>query len=190
MDRLPVPEDDGAASHLPGAKVPRLVLSDASGAPCELGELGRPIVLYVYPATGVPGRDPALDPAPGWDEIPGAPGCTAQSHGYRELYLSFRGLGFEVMGVSTQPASEQQDFMSRNAVPFRLLSDPELVLSAALALPTFSAGNRRFYKRLSLAIVDGTVVHVRYPVFPPHRDAEAMLAWLERQSHLTRGRSR
>lgn len=31
-------------------------------------------VLYFYPATGVPGRDPALDPAPRWDEIPGAAG--------------------------------------------------------------------------------------------------------------------
>jgi peroxiredoxin len=51
-------------------------------------------------------------------------------------------------------------------------------LADALALPTFDADGRRFYKRLTLVVRDATVEHVFYPVFPPDRHAAEVLDWL------------
>lgn len=178
MAELPMPVDDGAAKHLTGLVIPSISLQDSSGRSHNLGSVKR-LVLYVYAATGVPGRAPALDPAPGWDSIPGAPGCTAQSLGFRGQFTRLSALGFEVLGVSAQPREEQRDFVARHDVPFPVLNDSEFVLASAMGLPTFTVGTRRFYKRLSLVAVEGKIVHVRYPVFPPHSDAEQIADWLE-----------
>ena len=76
---LPAPVDDGATDHLVGAEMPQLVLESSQG-PVDLAELmARRAVLYIYPATGIPGR-PTPD---GWDAIPGARGCTPQSCAFR-----------------------------------------------------------------------------------------------------------
>jgi len=69
---LPVPEDDGAADHLPGMRLPPISLASTSGAVVDLTALPGRTVVYCYPMTGKPDRSlPA-----GWDEIPGARGCT------------------------------------------------------------------------------------------------------------------
>nr|WP_245627716.1 MerR family transcriptional regulator [Actinomadura oligospora] len=65
---LPVPEDDGAAAHLPGAKVPPLELQGTGGGSVRLDALGAGrTVIYIYPLTGRPG----VDVPDGWDSIPG-----------------------------------------------------------------------------------------------------------------------
>src|SRR5471032_2927488 len=75
---LPVPEDDGRADHLPGLAMPALVLQSSQG-PVNLAELGADrAVLYIYPRSGKPGV-PLLE---GWDEFPGARGCTPHSCGF------------------------------------------------------------------------------------------------------------
>ena len=71
---LPVPEDDGAARHLTGMKLPDVTLPATTGPAVSLAKLTGRTVLYVYPRTGVPG----VDALPGWDDIPGARGCTPQ----------------------------------------------------------------------------------------------------------------
>src|SRR2546423_14270485 len=74
-DGLPVPEDDGAADHLPGLEFPDVTLPSSRG-PVNLAELARErLGLYVYPRAGRPRRPMP----PGWDDIPGAAGCTPQS---------------------------------------------------------------------------------------------------------------
>ncbi|MFG3131043.1 MerR family DNA-binding transcriptional regulator [Streptomyces tendae] len=80
---LPVPEDDGAAAHLPGTKVPRLELQGTGDAACRLDALGAGrTVVYIYPLTGRPG----VDLPDGWDSIPGARGCTPEACGIRDHY--------------------------------------------------------------------------------------------------------
>lgn len=176
---LPVPVDDGAAAHLLGRALPDLTLIDAEGASHALHALGAKLVLFVYPATGVPGRDPALDPAPGWDAIPGAPGCTVHALGYRQHAARFAALGYAVAGLSAQPREEQSEFAARNQLPFPLLNDAGFQLAHALDLPTFTVRGRRFYQRLALVARHHEIVHVSYPVFPPNRNAERVLDWLE-----------
>jgi peroxiredoxin (alkyl hydroperoxide reductase subunit C) len=180
LGTLPVPADDGAAAHLVGRELPDLTLVDSVGISHSLRVLGKRLVMFVYPATGVPGRDPALDPAPGWDEIPGASGCTIHSLGYRERAERFAALGFRVAAVSAQSREEQAEFVARHRIQFPVLNDSSFELANALRLPTFTVAGRTFYRRLSLVAVDQRLVHVTYPVFPPHRDAEQMLQWLER----------
>src|SRR5205085_3670820 len=137
------PADDGAADHLLGRELPDLTLPSSSG-PVNLAELARErLVLYVYPRTGNPGQ-PML---PGWDELPGARGCTPQSCGFRDHAAELAAFGARVAGVSAQTLAEQQDFAERNRMPFPVVSDEGFVLAEMLSLPTFQFDGRRFYKR-------------------------------------------
>lgn len=174
---LPIPVDDGAADHLPGERVPSLVLSSTLGGTLDLGALAEEagtLVLYVYPRTGVPGQ-PLPD---GWDAIPGARGCTPQSCAFRDHAGELAELGATVAGLSAQPAAEQQELAAREHIPFALLSDPELRLAEALRLPTFGAAGMRLYTRITLVAEAGSIAKAFYPVFPPDRNAAEVVAWL------------
>ena len=175
---LPVPVDDGAADHLVGLELPRLVLDSSSG-PVDLAELaaGR-AVLYVYPATGFPGR-PTPD---GWDAIPGARGCTPQSCAFRDHAGELAELGARVAGLSAQPLEQQIEFAQREHMPFPVVADPRLELGDALGLPTFEFGGATLYKRITLVLEAGRVTRVFYPVFPPDRNAADVVAWLRARS--------
>jgi peroxiredoxin len=173
-DGLPVPEDDGAADHLPGLELPDLTLPSSAG-PVSLAELARErLVLYVYPRTGRPGR-PMLA---GWDDIPGARGCTPQSCGFRDHASELGEFRARVAGLSAQSLEDQVEFAERNRMPFPVVSDERLELAGALDLPTFEVEGLTLYKRLALVAEDGRIVKVFYPVFPPDRNAEDVLAWL------------
>jgi peroxiredoxin len=174
---LPVPVDDGAADHLPGLRLPALTLPATTGERIDLAEAAAAagmLVLYVYPRTGTPGELPP----DGWDAIPGARGCTPQSCAFRDHRAELRALGAEVLGLSAQPPAEQAEFAAREHLPFALVSDPDLQLAAALRLPTFDAAGMRLYKRVTLVVAAGTIVHAFYPVFPPDRNAAEVVAWL------------
>ena len=178
---LPVPADDGACDHLPGAIVPGIALPSTSGGMVDLRALAaRPAVLFFYPRTGVPGQPGGSD----WDSIPGARGCTPQSCGFRDLHDRFAALGARVAGVSTQETAYQREFVERNHVPFEMLSDAGLALTRALRLPTFefpvtSGGGSTLIKRMAWYVDGGRIVRVWYPVFTPDRNAATVLAWLE-----------
>lgn len=173
---LPAPVDDGAADHLPGATVPAISLPSTLGGAIDLGEVARErLVVYVYPRTGTPG-----EPAPaGWDDIPGARGCTPQSCAFRDARADLAAHGAALIGISAQTAAEQREFAARKRIPYPLLSDHELELADALRLPTFEAGGLRLYKRLTFVAEAGRIAKVFYPVFPPDRNAADVLAWLD-----------
>jgi peroxiredoxin len=171
---LPVPVDDGAADHLAGLAMPRLVL-DSSDGQVDLASFAESLaVLYVYPATGVPGRQ---SPA-GWDAIPGARGCTPQSCAFRDRVDDLAEMGARVAGLSAQTLEQQIEFARREHMPFPVIADPLLRLGEALTLPTFEFGGATLYKRITLVLEAGHVSHVFYPVFPPDRNADEVVAWL------------
>jgi peroxiredoxin len=173
---LPVPVDDGAADHLPGAAVPAVALPSTPGGELDLAEAARAcLVVYVYPRTGTPGRPSP----PGWDDIPGARGCTPQSCAFRDARDELAAHGAALVGVSTQTPDEQREFAQRERIPYPLLSDPELQLAGAMRLPTFEAGELTLYKRLTFVAEAGRIAKVFYPVFPPDRNAADVLAWLD-----------
>jgi peroxiredoxin len=174
-DDLPVPVDDGAASHLEGMEMPAISLPSTSGGDLDLRAASDgTLVLYVYPRTGRPG-----EPLPeGWDDIPGARGCTPQSCAFRDHFAELAALGADVLGMSAQTLPDQVEFAERVGLPYPILSDPELALAAALALPTFEVAGMRLYKRLTLIARGNRIVKALYPVFPPDRNAADVVAWL------------
>jgi peroxiredoxin len=172
---LPVPKDDGAADHLPGASVPALTLPSTRG-PIDLArEAEDLLVVYVYPRTGIPGR-PSPD---GWDSIPGARGCTPQSCAFRDRIDDFARHGASLLGLSAQTATEQAEFAEREGIPYPIVSDDSLQLADELGLPTFEVDGMTLYKRLTFVARGGTIRRVFYPVFPPDRNAADVLAWLD-----------
>ena len=175
-DGLPVPVDDGAADHLEGAEMPAISLPTTSGEALDLREAARgTLVLYVYPRTGRPG-----EPVPeGWNDIPGARGCTPQSCAFRDHFGELRALSADVLGMSAQPLSDQTEFAERVELPYPILSDLELALADALALPTFEVAGMRLYRRLTVVARAGRIVKAFYPVFPPDRNAADVVAWLQ-----------
>jgi peroxiredoxin len=173
---LPRPTDDGAASHLDGIALPDLTFPATDGGSIHLATLSGRCVLYIYPMTGRPGV-PLPD---GWDAIPGARGCTPQSCAFRDLYAELKSLNTAVFGVSTQSTDYQREARDRLHLPFQLLSDNALRLKALLRLPTFVVQGRELYKRLTLIANHGQIEKVFYPVFPPDRNAEDVLAWLRK----------
>lgn len=176
---LPIPEDDGAADHLEGSKVPAIELPSTLGGTLAPAETAKGLlVAYIYPRTGTPGK-----PSPsGWDDIPGARGCTPQSCAYRDSLAQFAALDATVIGISAQTAAEQREFAKREHIPFALFSDSDLLLAEALRLPTFEVEGASLYKRLTFVAAEGEIVKTFYPVFPPDRDAAEVLGWLAQRS--------
>jgi peroxiredoxin len=154
--------------------LPKLVLPATDGRDVDLSAIPGQLVIYVYPMTGRPGV-PLPD---GWDAIPGARGCTPQSCGFRDHYTEIQSLGASVFGLSAQTGEYQREARDRLHLPFEILSDSALRLKRLLRLPTFTAGGMELYKRLTLIFEDGRIVKVFYPVFPPDRNADDVLAWL------------
>lgn len=175
---LPVPVDDGACDHLAGMRVPSVPLLSTAGRVIDLTSLPGRTVLYCYPRTG----RPDVEPPKGWNEIPGARGCTPESCAFRDHCKELQSLGAQVFGLSAQSSEDQREAAARLDLPFELLSDAKLDFANALGLPTFQVEAMTLIKRLTLILSDGRIEKVFYPVFPPDRHAEEVLAWLAQHS--------
>ena len=172
---IPKPEDDGAASHLVGMRLPSIPLPATDGTLVDLSALPGRVVVYAYPRTGIPG----IENPPGWDMIPGARGCTPQSCAFRDHFAELKALGVtRLFGLSTQDTAYQREAADRLHLPFPILSDAELILATNLHLPMFMTSGMTLLARMALVIEDGTIVKVFYPVFPPDKNAEEVVAWL------------
>ena len=172
---LPVPQDDGACDHLTGMKLPPVRMRSTSGREIDVSFLKGTTVIFCYPRTGRPDQEVLT----GWNEIPGARGCTPQSCAFRDHHEELKRAGAaRVFGLSTQDTAYQREAVERLHLPFELLSDEKLALARALKLPTFEVGGMTLIKRLTLIARDGVVAKVFYPVFPPDRNAGDVLAWL------------
>lgn len=178
---IPAPQDDGAAAHLPGMRMPSLALTATSGSAVNLSVLKGRVVVFAYPRTGTAEKIGLTDD---WDMIPGARGCTPQSCAFRDLHNDLVVAGASaVFGLSTQDTAYQTEMAERLHLPFPVLSDDELELTHALNLPTMNVAGQVLLKRLALIIRDGKIEHVIYPVFPPDRNADDVLAWLLAQGN-------
>ena len=172
---LPIPIDDGACNHLAGMRVPAIALPSIAGRSVVLAREPGQTIVYCYPMTGRPGV--ALPE--GWDQIPGARGCTPESCGFRDHYRELTRLRASVYGLSTQATEYQQEASNRLHLPFELLSDSGLHFTEALRLPTFSVAGQTLIKRLTLILREGRIEKVFYPVFPPDRHAAELIAWMK-----------
>jgi len=87
---------------------PDFSLKDADGKEFRLSDhRGKRVLLVFYP-----GDD--------------TPVCTKQLCDYRDGIDSFRDLGVEVVGISSDDAESHRKFRDKHKLPFILLSDPDL----------------------------------------------------------------
>jgi peroxiredoxin len=171
---LPIPLDDGLAAHLEGLQLPDVSFASTSGELVNLSRYQHKLVIYVYPLTGRP--DVALPE--GWDEIPGARGCTPQACDFSNHYQELQALNAVVFGLSSQSTGYQSELKSRLHLPFDLLSDSDFLLRNTLSLPTFKVNELLLYKRLTLIVEQAIIKKVFYPVFPPDKNARQVIDWL------------
>ena len=174
--KIPAPHDDGAARHLEGLHLPDIALAATDGRSVSLARCQGRTVVYAYPRMGKPGQIALVD---GWDEIPGARGCTPQSCAFRDHFTELSAAGAsQVFGLSTQDTAYQAEAVARLHLPFAILSDEKGALATAVGLPTMQVADVTLLKRLAMIIDEGRITKVFYPVFPPDRNAGDVLAWL------------
>jgi len=173
--QIPKPVDDGQAEHLQGTRIPVVELLSTNGEMVNLASLSGRTVIYAYPMTGRPDV-PLPD---GWDQLPGARGCTPQSCAFRDHSgeLKQRGVS-RLFGISTQESAYQKEAADRLQLPFSLLSDSNLKFQNALNLPIMKVQKMTLLKRLTMVIDDGYITRVFYPVFPPDDSARVVVEWL------------
>jgi peroxiredoxin len=172
---LPVPQDDGAASHLIGQQLPSIALTATDGSVIDIGTRVNTVVIYCYPMTGQPN---VLLPD-GWDQIPGARGCTPQSCSFRDHYQEIRALGADVIGLSVQDTAYQKEMAERLHLPFPVVSDIDHKFQKALKLPTFQVAGMTLLKRITLIAKNGIIESVHYPVFPSDSDPDWVIERLK-----------
>jgi peroxiredoxin len=172
---LPTPVDDGACDRLLGKSLPSIALASTQGESIDLSAISGHVIIYCYPMTGQPGI-PLPD---GWEEIPGARGCTPQSCAFRDHYQELNDLGAQVFGLSTQSTEDQLEAKMRLHLPFELLSDRDLIFANLLKLPLFEIEGKHLIKRVTLIVQDGKIVKFFYPVFPPNRNVNDVIDWLK-----------
>jgi len=171
---LPAPKDDGATNHLRGVKLPDILMPATNGTTMNLGQIKGRLVIYCYPMTGKP-NVPLPD---GWNQIPGAKGCTPQSCSFRDHYKEIQAKGAEVVGLSTQKTDYQQEMADRLHLPFPVVSDSNLAFQKALNLPTFVVDSMTLLKRVTLIANNGVIEAVHYPIFPSDSDPAWVIDYL------------
>jgi peroxiredoxin len=172
---LPIPQDDGLASHLTGCTMPSVVLQSTSGKLVDVSSIKGWKVVYCYPLTG----RPDVNLPSGWDQIPGARGCTPQACAFRDYNQELLTIGVSVYAVSTQTPDYQKEMVDRLHIPFDVLSDAKFDLTNAMHLPTMEVNGIKLLKRLTMIVHDAVVRHIHYPVFPPNAEPLKVIDWLK-----------
>ena len=116
----------------------------------------------------------------GWNEIPGARGCTPQSCSFRDNFEKLKSLNANVYGISTQSTNYQKEVKERLHLPYEILSDENLELTKKLNLPTFEIENMILTKRITLICKDSKIIKFFYPVFPPDKNVDEVISWIEK----------
>ena len=122
---------------------------------------------------------PDVELPEGWNEIPGARGCTPQSCSFRDNNQVLTNLQAKVYGISTQSTVYQKEMVERLHLPFEVLSDENLELTKELDLPTLIVNDMTLIKRITLICKDSKIVKVFYPVFPPDKNVDEVINWIE-----------
>ncbi|MFI5911854.1 winged helix-turn-helix transcriptional regulator [Dactylosporangium sp. NPDC051541] len=162
---------------LTGRRLPDVRLVGHDGSAARPAEPGTWTVLFLFPGAFAPGE---RGYPPGWGDIPGAAGCTAEATTYAADHARFADLGAVVRGVSTQRPDQLAAFVTHARLPYPLLSDQDGRLAAGLLLPTFRAGGVERLKRLSL-LVDplGVIRAVQFPITDPAGSVAEMFGLLK-----------
>ena len=175
--KIPEPKLDVNLNHLNNFKISDIELNSTDNKIVNISKLKEISVIYIYPMTGVPGK--ALPE--GWDEIPGARGCTPQSCTFRDNFSKLKELGVKnIFGLSTQNTEYQKELADRLHLPYPILSDEKLEFAKKLKLPLFKVEGMDLIKRITLILKDNEIVKYFYPIFPPTKNVEDVIEFFQK----------
>ena len=139
-----------------GDPFPAWSLLDQTGATLTSRDLaGKTYLLWFYPKAMTPG-------------------CTAEGQGLRDHFTAFRSAGIEIIGVSFDDPKDNATFVQQQQFPFRLLSDRERTLAAAVGAA--DSRDQPVARRISYLVgPDGKVRHA-YAAVSPATHAQQVLA--------------
>jgi thioredoxin-dependent peroxiredoxin len=101
-----------------------------------------PAVVYFYPAAMTPG-------------------CTMESRGFSDRYDRFREAGYEVIGVSVDPAEKNEEFRATCDLSFPLVSDEGAELTTDIGVLKDYGEYGRLARRVTFLLdADGVVQRV------------------------------
>ena len=177
-DNLPKPDDDGKSNHLVGMTIPNITLASTKGE-IDLSKINtQHMVLCFFPIMSTPEKALPL----GWNDIPGARGCTTQNITINEHSKDLQKYDVSVCGISTQAIDELTELSLLRKFSQPLISDTSLKFQEKLQIPTFDVENKTMYKRLTLIVKDSKIIKVFYPIFPPDKHIFEILEWFETNS--------
>lgn len=146
-----------------GDKAPEFTLEDKDGKTVSLSDFaGKKVVLYFYPKDNTPG-------------------CTRQACAFAGLYGEFQEKGVEVIGISRDSVASHSRFAEKHALPFILLSDPELTAIQAYGVWQ----EKKLYGKTTMGVVRTTFlideqgrIQTVMPKVKPDTNAAEILAQL------------
>lgn len=120
-----------------GEKIPALELPDQDGKTRTVADLAGPkgLVLYAYPKDDTPG-------------------CTIEAQDFRDRAGELRELGYEVAGISRDPADSHCQFIDKYGLNFPLLTDADASFLERIG----AYGEKTMYGRTSKGIIRSTLV--------------------------------
>ena len=177
-DNLPQPNDDGKSDHLLGMTTPNIILTSTKGE-IDISKINTQyVVLYFFPMMSIQEKNlPA-----GWNDIPGARGCTPQNITINRHIKDLQKHDVNVCGISTQSIHELIELSSLRKLSQMLISDNNLKFQKKLQIPTLHVENKTMYKRLTLIVKNSKIIKVFYPVFPPDKHVFEIIEWFETNS--------
>lgn len=99
-----------------GVPAPNFEAKDQQGNSIKLSDYsGKKLVLFFYPKASTPG-------------------CTAEACDLRDNYERFLAAGYDVLGVSADSGKRQQNFITKNELPFPLLADEDKAVIMAFGV--------------------------------------------------------
>ncbi len=108
-----------------GDNAPQFSALDEKGNTIQLKDYsGKKLVLFFYPKASTPG-------------------CTVEACDLRDNYNLFLEKGYDVLGVSADSAKRQQNFITKNSLPFPLLADEDKAVIEAFGV----WGSKKFMGR-------------------------------------------
>ena len=177
-DNLPQPDDDGKSDHLVGMTIPHIILTSTKGE-IDLSKINTQyLVLYFFPMMSAPEKSLPS----GWNDIPGARGCTPQNITINDHLEDLQKYDSKIFGISTQPIDELIELSLLRKLSQLLISDNSLKFQEKLQIPTFNVENKTMYKRLTMIVKDSKIIKVFYPVFPSNKHVFEILEWFENNS--------
>jgi peroxiredoxin Q/BCP len=135
-----------------GAEAPALHTTAHDGTDIDLRKLGKPAVVYFYPADDTPG-------------------CTAEACAFRDVWAQYEAAGVLVIGVSTQDLESKRAFAEKHKLPFPLVADTDESWAKSFGV----AVNGGYASRVSFLLDSSGKIAKVYPDVDPGVHAQQIL---------------